>query len=143
MCPKIKIYDLKGESFFYINFPKLNPKYYIKTDIPRTVFKSRFFYTRDEWCYDYMKLNNKECANFLLYTIYEIWFNFFAFSLKFYDDNTAIQLMNYAIIIIEDLITRKKITPSKNLFTKLVKSCLRTALTQFVKKLLKLVNLMS
>ena len=90
-----------------------------------------------------MKLNNKEWANFLLYTIYEIWFNFFAFSLRFYDDNTAIQLMNYAIIIIEDLITRKKITPSKNLFTKLVKSCARPALTQFVKKLLKLVNLIS
>ena len=143
MCPEIKIDDLKGESFFYTNFPKLNPKYYIKSDIPRTVFKSRFVYTRDEWCYDYMKLNNKEWANFLLYTIYEIWFNFFAFSLRFYDDNTAIQLMNYAIIIIEDLITRKKITPSKNLFTKLVKSCARPALTQFVKQLLKLVNLIS
>ncbi len=143
MCPEIKIDDLKGESFFYANFPKLNPKYYIKTDIPKTVFKSRFFYTRDEWCYDYMKLNNKEWGNFLLYTIYEIWFNFFTFSLRFYDDNTAIKLMEYAIVIIEDLIVKKKITPSKNLLTKLVKSCARTALSHFVKSLLELVNSIS
>ena len=143
MCPEIKIDDLKGESFFYPNFPKLNPKYYIKSDIPRIVFKSKFVYTRDEWCYDYMKLNNKEWANFLLYTIYEIWINFFAFSIRFYDDTTANELMQYAIVIIEDLIIRKKITPSKNLFTKLMKSCARTALTKYVKELLKLVNLIS
>ena len=41
--------------------------------------------------------------------------------------------------LIEDLINRKKIQPSKNLFTKLIKSCGRKSLNGFVKPLLNLV----
>ena len=38
---------------------------------------------------------------------------------------------------------KKKITPSKNLFTKVIKSCARASLSQYVKPLNKLVNLIN
>ena len=143
ICSEIKIDDLEGKSFFYPSFPRLNPKYYIKTEKGKKIYKSRFIYSNDEWCYDCTKLSNKDWANYLFYTIYEIWFNFFSTSILLYDDKTAVELMNYGISLIQDLIEKKKITPSKNLFTKVIKSCARASLSQYVKPLNKLVNLIN
>lgn len=137
---EIKIDDLKGQSFFYKTFPNLDSKLYIQSEIPRPVYHSRFVYTRDEWCFDPAKLSNKDWGRFLMYTIYEIWFTFFSFVIHFYDDKKSYLLMEYAMSLIDDLINRKKIQPSKNLFTKLIKSCGRKSLNVFVKPLLNLVS---
>ena len=140
LAPQIKIDDLKGKDFFYATFPKLNQNLYIKYEVPTKPYKSKFLFQKDEWCYDYTKLKKKEWPKYFLYIIYEIWYNFFSFSIHFYGKDKIGTLMNYAIFLLEDLINKKKITPTKNLFSKMFKACGKNGLSSYVKEVLNLAN---
>ena len=137
---KIEISDLNGQTFYYSCFPKLNPKLYLNYEKPKKIYKSKFLYLRDEWCYDIKKFKLKDWPKYYLYLIYDIWFTFFSFVLNVYEDNQAIILMDFALTLIEDLYNKKKISPTRNLFSKILKSCGRTCLTPFVKKMLTIAN---
>ena len=139
VIPYINISDLKGKEFFYRNFPnKLDSKYienFEKKRIPKP-YRSRIKYTPDEWCYDIQKLSNREWSKFLMYSIYEIWYTLFSFVIHFYDDKKCVALMDNAINNLDNLLN-SNIIPSKNLLTKLVKSCGRNSLAKKVKLILK------
>ena len=139
-APKIEIGDLKGKIFNYSEFPKLNINLFIKHEAPKVPYKSRFLYAKDEWCFSPDKLKKKEWPKYFLYLIYDIWFTFFSFVLNIYEDNQAIILMDYALFLVEYLNNTLKISPTRNLFSKLIKSCARSALNPFVKQLLLLVK---
>ena len=140
MANPIKIDDLNGEEFFYNSFPKLNPKLYIQSEVPKKIYKSKFIFQKDEWCYEPSKLKKKEWPKYLLYLIYEIWYNFFSFSIHFYDKDKSKKLMEYALSLLEDLINQKKITPTRNLFSKIFKACGKSDLSSFTKNVLELAN---
>ena len=136
----IKIDDLNGEEFFYNSFPKLNPKLFIQSEVPKKIYKSKFIFQKDEWCYEPSKLKKKEWPKYLLYLVYEIWYNFFSFSIHFYDKDKSTKLMDYALSLLEDLINQKKITPTRNLFSKIFKACGKSDLSSFTKHVLELAN---
>ena len=139
--PEINISDLKGQTFFHVNFPrKLEQNLYIKTEKPKKAFKSRFIKYQDEWCFDINKLKKKEWPKYLLFTIYEIWFQFFSFIIHFYSDQESHILMDYSVFLLEDLYENKRIIPTRGLFSKIFKSCGRSELNIFVKRILNLVN---
>ena len=139
-APNIKIDDLKGKEFFYPKFPKLDEKLFIKYDLPIKPYKSKFIFQKDEWCYEPSKLKKKEWPKYFLYVIYEIWYQFFSFSIHFYEKETIEQLMDFAIYLLEDLIQKKKITPTRNLFSKMFKACGRNELSSYLKKILTSAN---
>ena len=138
--PKIEINDLNGKEFTYSEFPKLQSSLYIKYEAPRIQSKSRFVYLMDEWCYSTDKLKRKDWPKYFLYLIYDIWFTFFSFVLNIYDDNQAIIMMDYALRLLEHLIDNLKICPTRNLFSKIIKSCTRPALNPFIKQILIMVK---
>ena len=137
---KIEIGDLNGKIYNYTEFPKFNKNLFIKHEAPKVPYKSRFSYAKDEWCFSIDKLKKKEFPKFFLYLIYDIWFTFFSFVLNIYEDNQAIILMDYALFLVEYLNNTLKISPTRNLFSKLIKACARSALNPFVKQLLLLVK---
>ena len=139
-APNIKIDDLKGKEFFYPKFPKLDEKLFIKYELPIKPYKSKFIFQKDEWCYEPSKLKMKDWPKYLLYAIYEIWYQFFSFCIHFYEKETIEQLMDFAIYLLEDLIQRKKITPTRNLFSKMFKACGRNELSSYLKKILTSAN---
>ena len=136
LAPSIIIDNINQE---YYHFPKLDPKYYIKYEAPLRPYKSKFIFQKDEWCYNPLKLKKKEWPNYFLYLVYEIWYNFFSFSVHFYEKEKSKELMNYAIFLLQDLI-QKKIVPTRNLFSKLFKACGRNQLSSYTKTVLSLVN---
>ena len=137
---EIDITDLNGATFFYKNFPnKIRDNLYLNVTRPKRPFKSKFMKYEDEWCYK-NKLNKKEWPEYLLYLIYEIWFHFFSFVILFYGSQESILLMEYALFLLEDLYNNKKIIPTRNLISKLFKSCGRTDLSPFTKKMVLLLN---
>ena len=139
--PEIDISDLKGEQFFHVTFPsKLNQNLYIQIERPKKPFKSRFIKYEDEWCFNIFKLKKRDWPRYLLYLIYEIWFHFFSFIIHFYSDQDYSLLMDFAIFVLEDLHDNKKIVPTRRLFSKIFKSCGRSELNIFVKRILILVN---
>ena len=139
--PEINISDLKGETFFHVVFPsKLQQNLYIQTEKPKKSFKSKFIKYQDEWCFNIFKLKKREWPKYLLYIIYEIWFQFFSFIIHFYSEQESHILMDYSVFILEDLYENKKITPTRGLFSKIFKSCGRSELNIFVKRILILVN---
>ena len=140
MAPKIKIDDLNGKEYFYPIFPKLNETLFLKYDAPTKPYKSKFVFQQDEWCYQPSKLKTKEWPKFILYLIYEIWYEFFSFSIHFYEKEKIEQLMDFAVFLLEDLIDKKKITPTRNLFSKMFKACGRNELSSYLKKILSLSN---
>ena len=139
--PEIDISDLKGETFFHVVFPnKLKQNLYIKSAKPKRPFKSRFIKYEDEWCFNINKLKKREWPKYLLYIIYEIWFQFFSFIIHFYSDQESHILMDYSVFLLEDLYENKKISPTRGLFSKIFKSCGRSELNIFIKRILNLVN---
>ena len=48
--------------------------------------------------------------------------------------------MDYALSLIEDILIKKKIPPTRNIFSKIIKSLGRNALTPFMKQILNIVN---
>jgi len=139
--PEIDISDLKGKTFFHVIFPsKLQQNLYIQTEKPKKSFKSRFIKYQDEWCFDIFKLKKREWPHYLLYIIYEIWFQFFSFIIHFYSDQESHLLLDFSVFLLEDLYDNKKIIPTRGLFSKLFKSCGRSELNIFVKRILLLVN---
>ena len=140
MAPKIKISDLKQKEFFYPTFPKLIPNLFTKYDAPVKPYKSKFIFLQDEWCYDPKKLKKKDWPRYFLYTIYEIWFQFFSFSIHFYEKDKIEKLMDYAVLLLDDLINKKKIIPTRNLFSKMFKACGRNELSSYLKQILTLAN---
>ena len=136
----IQIDDLKGKEFFYSTFPKLNPLLFIKSKAPIKPYKSKFIFQKDEWCYSSLNLKKRDWPRYLLYLIYEIWYNFFSFSIHFYEKGKRKFLMDYALFLLEDLIKEKKIKPTRNLFSKLFKSCGRNDLSSYLKQVLVLAN---
>ena len=137
---KIKIDDLEKKDYFYGIFPKLDPKLYIKYEAPTKPYRPKFVFQNDEWCYNPMKLVKRDWPKYFLYLIYEIWYNFFSFSINFYAKERLEPLMNYAINLLQDLINQKKITPTKNLFSKMFKACGRSGLSPYIKQILELAN---
>ena len=140
LAPNIKIDDLEEKDYFYGTFPKLDSKLYIKYEAPLKPYKSKFIFQKDEWCYNPLKLKKKEWPRYFLYLIYEIWYNFFSFSIHFYEKDKCKNLMNYAIFLLQDLISQKKIIPTRNLFSKLFKACGKNQLSSYTKIVLSLVN---
>ena len=139
--PEIDISDLKGETFFHVVFPnKLKQNLYIQSAKPKKPFKSRFIKYEDEWCFNISKLKKREWPKYLLYIIYEIWFQFFSFIIHFYSDQESHILMDYSVFLLEDLYENKKISPTRGLFSKIFKSCGRSELNIFIKRILNLVN---
>jgi len=139
--PEINITDLKGETFFHVCFPKkLDKNLYIQIEKPKKPFKSRFIKYQDEWCFDIFKLKKREWPHYLLYIIYEIWFQFLSFTIHFYSDEESKILLDYSVFLLEDLCDNKKIVPTRCLFSKIFKSCGRSVLNDYVKKILDLVN---
>ena len=136
----IKTDNLPKKENTYKCFPKLDPKLFIKSEVPIKPYRSKFIFLKDEWCYNSQKLEKKEWPRYLLYLIYEIWYNFFSFSIHFYDKNKSEGLMDYAIFLLEDLINNKKITPTRNLFSKMFKACGNNTLSNYIKKVLILAN---
>ena len=139
-APNIEIADLNGKIFNYPEFPKLNEFLFIKHEAPKMPYKSRFTYSKDEWCFSPDKIKKKDWPKYFIYLIYDIWFTFFSFVLNIYEDNQAIILMDYALFLVEYLNNDLKISPTRNLFSKLIKSCARSALNPFVKQLLIIVK---
>ena len=140
LAPKIKIDDLNGKNYFHSTFPKLDPNLYIIYEEPAKPYKSKFIFLKDEWCYDPSKLKKKDWPKYFLYLIYEIWYNFFSFSIHFYQKTQIEPLMDYAIFLLKDLIEKKKITPTRNLFSKMFKACGRNELNSYLKQVLFLAN---
>ena len=139
LASKIKIDDLNNQDFFYPIF-KLDPKLFIHSEIPKKPYRSKFICTKDEWCYAPKKLKKKDWPKYNLYIIYEIWYTFFSFVLHFYEKEQIIVLMDYALFLLEDLIKKKSISPTRNLFAKMFKVCGRNQLSNYVKKILFLAN---
>ena len=139
--PEIDIRDLNGQTFFHKTFPnKLDANLFIQPKKIEKSFKSKFIKYEDEWCYQINNLKKKEWPKYMLYLIYEIWFHFFSFVIHFYGNRESLILMDYAVFLLEDLNDNKKITPTRNLFSKIFKSCGRDELKVYVKKILLLVN---
>ena len=136
----IKTDDLRDYEQTFKSFPKLNPKLFIQSEAPIKPYRSKFIFLKDEWCYNPKKLKKKEWPRYLLYLIYEIWFNFFSFSIHFYDKIKSEGLMDYAIFLLENLINQKKIVPTRNLFSKMFKACGKNNLSKYTKKVLMLAN---
>jgi hypothetical protein len=113
---------------------------YIQIEKPKKPFKSKFIKYQDEWCFDIFKLKKREWPHYLLYIIYEIWFQFFSFTIHFYSDEESKILLDYSVFLLEDLCDNKKIVPTRCLFSKIFKSCGRSVLNDYVKKILDLVN---
>ena len=139
-APQIEIDDLKGKEYFYPTFPKLDENLFINYDPPKKPYKSKFIFQQDEWCYYPAKLKGKDWPKYLLYLIYEIWYEFFSFSIHFYEKEKIEKLMDFAIFLLEDLINKKKIIPTRNLFSKMFKSCGRNELSSYLKQILSLSN---
>ena len=139
-APKIEIDDLKGKIFNYPIFPKLKKSLFITHEIPKKPYKSKFNYVKDEWCYSPEKFKRKDWPRYFLYLIYDIWFTFFSFVLNIYEDTQSIILMDYALSLIEYLSKTLKIIPTRNLFSKIIKSCARNSLNPFIKQLLIMVK---
>ena len=137
---KIEINDLNDKDFIYSEFPKLKDSLYIQHEPPKIQSKSRFVYLMDEWCYSTDKFKRKDWPKYFLFLIYDIWFTFFSFVLNIYDDNQAIIMMDYALRLLEHLIDNLKICPTRNLFSKIIKSCTRPALNPFIKQILIMVK---
>jgi len=140
LAPQIKIDDFKGKEFFYPKFPKLDQNLFINYDVPIKPYKSKFIFQKDEWCYEPTKLKKKDWPRYFLYSIYEIWYQFFSFSIHFYEKETIEQLMDFAVFLLEDLIHKKRITPTRNLFSKMFKACGRNELSSYLKQILALAN---
>ena len=140
MAPNIKIDDLNGKEYFYPKFPTLNSNLFSKSDIPIKPYKSKFIFQKDEWCYEPSKLKKKDWPRYFLYLIYEIWYQFFSFSIHFYEKEKIEQLMDFAVFLLEDLINKKKIIPTRNLFSKMFKACGRNELSSYLKNVLSLAN---
>ena len=136
----VEISDLKGKVFNYPEFPKLNEYLFIKHEAPKVPYKSRFIYAKDEWCFSPDKIKKKDWPKYFVYLIYDIWFTFFSFVLNIYEDDQATILMDYALFLVEYLNNDLKISPTRNLFSKLIKSCARSALNPYVKQLLVIVK---
>ena len=139
-APKIEISDLNNRTFNYPEFPKLNRLLFITHEIPIIPKKSKFEYLPDEWCYSTEKFKIKDWPRYFLYLIYDMWFTFFSFVLNIYEDNQAIIMMDYALSLIEYLSNKLKIIPTRNLFSKLIKSCGRNCLNPFIKQMLIMVK---
>lgn len=139
-APKIEIDDLKDKTFSYSEFPLLNKDLYIKHEVPKIPYKSRFSYLKDEWCYSTEKFKKKDWVKYFLFLIYDIWFTFFSFVLNIYEDNQATIMMDYALSLIEYLSDTLKIPPTRNLFSKIIKSCTRNCLNPFIKQMLIMVK---
>ena len=139
-APKIEIGDLNNKSFNYSEFPELDKSLFIKHEAPKIPYKSRFLYLKDEWCYSTEKFKRKDWIKYYIYIIYDIWFTFFSFILNIYDDNQATIMMDYALSLIEYLSDTLKIIPTRNLFSKIIKSCTRNSLNPFIKQLLIMVK---
>lgn len=107
----------------------MNPKLYIKIDIPKLPYQSKFDINRDEWCFNISNLNQKDWAKYLIYVIYEIWFQMFSIIIALYDDKIALVLIEHGIFLLETLTKRKNITPSRSLYTKLMRACGRSTLS--------------
>ena len=140
MAPVIKIDDLKGKEYFYPIFPKLDDNLFLKYDAPAKPYKSKFIFQQDEWCYQQSNLKMKEWPKLFLYLIYEIWYEFFSFSIHFYEREKIEQLMDFAVFILDDLINKKKIIPTRNLFSKMFKACGRNELSSYLKQILSMSN---
>ena len=139
-APTIDINDLNDKKFNYPEFPEFNKKLFISHEIPTAPKKSKFLYLFDEWCYSTEKLKLKDWPKYFLYLIYDIWFTFFSFVLNIYEDNQAIIMMDYALSLIEFLSEQLKIPPTRNLFSKIIKSCGRNSLNPFIKQMLIMVK---
>ena len=139
-APGIEISDLKGKIFNYPEFPVLNKNLFIMHEVPKAPYKSKFSYSKDEWCYSPENLKKKDWPKYFLYLIYDIWFTLFSFVLNIYEDNQAIIMMDYALFLVEYLNNNLKVTPSRTLFSKIIKACARNALNPFVKQILILVK---
>ena len=139
-APKIDISDLNNRTFNYPEFPRFNSSLFIKHEAPKIPKKSKFSYLSDEWCFSTEKFKIKDWPRYFLYLIYDIWFTFFSFVLNIYEDNQAIIMMDYGISLIEYLTDKLKITPTRNLFSKIIKSCGRACLNPFVKQILIMIK---
>ena len=139
-APEIIISDLNNKTFNYPEFSKLDSSLFIKHEAPDIPYKSKFVYLKDEWCYSTEKFKKKDWERYFLYLIYDIWFTFFSFVLNIYEDNQAIIMMDYALSLLEYLWKTLKISPTRNLFSKLIKSCARKSLNPFIKQMLILLK---
>ena len=139
LAPEIKISDLEQKMFFYSGFNKLDENLFIHYKAPKIPYKSKFYYYKDEWCYDLKKMAIKDWVKYLFFIVHDIWFTFFSYSLNFYEDNQAVILMDYALSLIENIIIKKGIPPTRNIFSKIIKSLGRNVLTPFMKQLLIIV----
>jgi hypothetical protein len=137
VAPEIDISDLQHCNYIYQNFPKLNNKLYIKIDTPKQPYHSKFEIGPDEWCYNIQSLSYKNWANYLIYVIYEIWFQMFSIIISLYDDNKAESLIEHAVFLLETLSLKKHITPSRSLYTKLIRACGRSTLTKKLQNIWK------
>ena len=140
LAQKVDISDLDNKMFFYSGIKQLDKSLFICYKAPKIPYKSKFSYYRDEWCYNLETLKKKEWIKYFFFIIHDIWFTFFSYVLNFYEDNQAIILMNYALSLIEDVVITKKIPPTRNIFSKIIKSLGRNVLTPFMKQILKIVN---
>ena len=129
VIPDITVSDLGNKKFFYKIFPRLNPTLYIKIDAPKLPYQSKFEINQDEWCFNIQTMNQKDWSKYLIYVIYEIWFQMFSIIIVLYDDKKAIGLIEHAIFLLETLTKRKNIIPSRSLYTKLIRACGRSTLS--------------
>ena len=129
--------DLSAKQYFYSNFPKLNPDLYIRIDTPKLAYYSRFEISQDEWCYNIQTLCQKDWSKYLIYVIYEIWFQMFSIIISLYDEKKASELIDNAIFILESLTKFKNITASRSLYTKLIRACGRSTLSSKVQDIWK------
>lgn len=130
--PEINTKDISNnKTYQYKYFPKLNSELYVKIDVPKPQYQSKFEISRDEWCFDVTKLHARDWCKFQIYIIYEIWYQFFSIIIPTFDDKRASCLIDHAIFILNELF-KKKITPSRSLYTKLIRACARSSLSSKV-----------
>lgn len=68
--------------------------------------------------------------------MFEVWLHFFSIMINTFPDNKADALLEHTIMLFNDII-KKKVTPTKNGFNKLIKSCARASLAKMAVKVFK------
>jgi hypothetical protein len=129
LVPEINAKDLApSKKYYYKYFPRLNPDLYNKIDVPKPEYYTKFEIFKGEWCYEIPKKNHRDWVKFAIYNIYEIWYQLFSVIIPTFDDKRAAAVVDHAIFLLNELI-KKKITPTRSIYPKLIRACGRKALS--------------
>jgi pentatricopeptide repeat protein len=128
-----------GSRFTYDRFPRLNDNYFIE---PRKVKQLAVTWVPKATLVlkdDLLKrMQATEWANFLLYTIYRIWFIAYTASMPKYIEQAS-ELLDLGLMILESM-KKKGIKPDEEIYRRLIEACGHCGLKGRVLNLFKLMK---